>query len=196
MSLKVPCKHCGKEISLRKMPNGQFVPFDKWTNTQHRCQDLPPKTASKGNGSGKQQTATASNVSVGNLVMQVVSESPGIKASQIASTISKKHGVQVDRSEVNRWLYGDLKGRAYKNESHLWFPGSAPSSSQRTSPVTTINSTYNYHQGQGNSNESMTEVKSGLANRIQNPAPQQSSNKLLWAIIVLLAVVVLILLNK
>jgi hypothetical protein len=134
MSLKVPCKHCGKQISLRKMPNGQYVPFDKWTNTQHKCHDSQSKTLNKGNG-GAQQANVGGNGSVGDLVMQVVSESPGLKAKQIASTISRKYGVQVDKSEVNRWLYSDLKSKVYQNGSYEWFLWSAQSGSASHWPI-------------------------------------------------------------
>lgn len=194
MSVKVPCKFCGKEISLRKMPNGQFVPFDKWSNTQHRCQEPAPKAA-KSNVSSKQQTTPSSTISVGNLVLQVVSETTGLKASQIASSITKKHGIQVDRSEVNRWLYGDLKSRAFKNDSHQWFPGSAPSGTPQKPPPPAPTNTTSYGW-QSNPNDSLSEHKTGLAEKIQSPVPPQSSNKLLWAIIALLVVIVFVLMKK
>jgi len=177
MSLKVPCKYCGKEISLRKMPNGQFVPFDKGTNTQHRCQDQPTSSTTM-SGSAKLQVHVDAGTSVGDLVFRVVSESPGVKAKQIASTILRKYGVNVDRSEVNRWLYYDLKGKVYQNVSYQWFPGSAPPRSSST--------------GQSQPQGAFPDVGSSPA----GSGAQQGMNKLLWAIIVLLVILVLILLNK
>ncbi|KAF0218573.1 MAG: hypothetical protein FD174_2873 [Geobacteraceae bacterium] len=180
MSLKVPCKYCGKEISLRKMPNGQFVPFDKGTNTQHRCQDQQESSTTK-SGSAKPHVHVDAGTSVGDLVFRVVSESPGMKAKSIASTISKKYGVNVDRSEVNRWLYHDLKGKVYQNGSYQWFPGGAP---QRPSSA-----------GQSQPQGAPPEVRTGPTGTAGSGV-QQSSNKLLWAIIVLLVIVVLILLRR
>jgi hypothetical protein len=37
MSLKKSCENCGKKISLRKMPNGHWIPFDYYTKTVHDC---------------------------------------------------------------------------------------------------------------------------------------------------------------
>lgn len=37
MSIKRACNHCGNNISLRKMPNGQWVAFDFNTNSAHKC---------------------------------------------------------------------------------------------------------------------------------------------------------------
>jgi hypothetical protein len=187
MSLKVPCKYCGKEISLRKMPNGQFVPFDKWTNTQHRCQDQPPKSTGKSGGSAKPQAHVDAGASVGDLVLRVVSETPGLKAKSIASTISRKYGVSVDRSEVNRWLYHELKGKVYQNGSYQWFPGSAPQSVSIGSGAS-YGDAYGTNQPQGAPPEA-------------RPAPaasgaSQGANKLLWTIIILLVIVVLMLMRK
>jgi hypothetical protein len=81
MSLIVPCKYCGKEISLRRMPTGQFVPFDKGTNTQHHCQNQP--SSSKSGSKVKPQAHIDVGTNVGDMVFRVVSESPGIKAKQI-----------------------------------------------------------------------------------------------------------------
>ena len=185
MSLKVPCKHCGKEISLRKMPRGQYVPFDKWTNTQHRCQGQQAKATSKSDNNPKPRVHLDAGTSVGDLVLRVVSESPGLTAKNIASVILRKFGVNVDRSEINRWLYHDLKDKVYQNRSYQWFAGSVPS--QRPSSASV---------GSGSSSQGATPVaKSGPAGNLQSSA-RQSSNKLLWAIIVLLVIVVLILLNK
>lgn len=187
MSLKVPCKYCGKEISLRKMPNGQFVPFDMGTNVQHHCQDQPAKTSDKSSGSARPQAHVDAGASVGDLVLRVVSESPGLKAKNIASTISRKYGVSVDRSEVNRWLYQELKRKVYQDGSYQWFPGSAP---QRAGAVDT-GSRASYggtSQPQGAPPEARPAPVAGGASK--------GSNKLLWAIIVLLVIVVLILLNK
>lgn len=185
MSVRVPCKHCGREISLRKMPNGQYVPFDKWTRTQHRCQDPHANAPSKSGG----------NISVGDLVLRVVSEFPGSKAKHIASAVLRKYGVNVDRSEVNRWLYNDLKGKVYQNGSHEWFAGGAPSgsTSQRAGSGGTKDNSYKL--GQSQHQGAIPEVNTGMAGNLQSGA-KQGSNKLLWAIIVLLIVVVLILLNK
>jgi hypothetical protein len=185
----VPCKYCGKEISLRRMRGGQFVPFDKWTNTQHRCQDQPTKAAGKSDGGAKPQTYVGAGTSVGDLVFRVVSESPGMKAKSIASAISRKYGVNVDRSEVNRWLYHDLKGNVYQNGSYQWFAGSAP---RRASSAGAGNGSS--CGGQSQPQGTNPETKSGVGN-LQNGALQWS-NKLLWGIIVLLVVVVLILLRK
>jgi len=166
MSLKVPCKYCGKTISLRRMPNGHFVPFDKGTNTQHRCQEQPASSTTESDSDAKSHVDASA--SVGDLVFRIVSELPGMKARQIASTISKRYGVNVDRSEVNRWLYHDLRGKVYQNASYRWFPG-VPSLSS------------------AEENQPTRNTESGV---------QQSANKLLWAIIVLLVIVVLILLSK
>lgn len=185
MSLKVPCKYCGKEISLRKMPNGQFVPFDKGTNAQHRCQDQPAKTTDKSGGSAKTQPHVDAGASVGDLVFRVVSESPGLKAKNIASTISRKYGVNVDRSEVNRWLYHDLKGKVYQDGSYQWFPGSAPSRAGTGSGAYVGPS-------QPQDTPEARPVPTGRA----GGGAQQSTNKLLWAIIVLLVILVLVLLRK
>lgn len=106
------------------MPNGKYIPFDKGTNIQHRCQDSQSITL-KVNGVA-QETNIDGNVSIGNFIMQVVSESPGLKAKQIASIILRKYGVQVDRSEVNRWLYSDLKSKVYQDGAYQWFPGNTP----------------------------------------------------------------------
>ncbi|MBI2355276.1 MAG: hypothetical protein HYV06_09645 [Deltaproteobacteria bacterium] len=181
MSLKVPCKYCGKEISLRKMPNGQFVPFDKGTNAQHHCQDQPAKTTDKSGGTAKTQPHVDAGASVGDMVFRVVSESPGLKAKNIASTISRKYGVNVDRSEVNRWLYYDLKGKVYQDGSYQWFPGSAPSRV----------GTAGQGQSPGIPPESRTPPTGSAGSGVQ-----QSTNKLLWAIIVLLVILVLILMRK
>jgi hypothetical protein len=173
MSLIVPCKYCGKEISLRRMPTGQFVPFDKGTNTPHHCQNQP--SSSKSGSKVKPQTHIDVGTSVGDMVFRVVSESPGIKAKQIGSTILRKYGVNVDRSEVNRWLYHDLKGKVYQNGSYKWFPGNAP---QRASSA-----------------EAPPETKTGPAVNLPSGV-KGDSNKLLWAIIVLLIIIVLILLRS
>jgi len=37
MSVRKECDKCGQKISVRKMPNGRWVPFDYNTNTQHKC---------------------------------------------------------------------------------------------------------------------------------------------------------------
>lgn len=37
MAIKENCKMCGDEISIRKMPNGKWVPFDPVTNKPHQC---------------------------------------------------------------------------------------------------------------------------------------------------------------
>lgn len=175
MSLKVPCKHCGKTISLRKMPNGQFIPFDLGANTQHHCQDQPPKSADKSGAYAKPHVDTGT--SVGDLVLSVIQESPGMRARRIAATITRKYGVNVDHTEVNRWLYYDLKGKVYQNGSYQWFPGSESSGANPTVP-TRVNHPPN----------PPVEPAAGSGGR--------GSNKLLWAIIVLLVIVVLMLLRK
>lgn len=37
MAITEKCKVCGEEISIRKMPNGKWVPFDVITNKPHSC---------------------------------------------------------------------------------------------------------------------------------------------------------------
>lgn len=196
MSLKVPCKYCGKEISLRKMPSGQFVPFDKWTNSPHQCQNAQAKTANKSSGN-TQQTNASSSSSVGELVLRVITETPGLKAKSIASAISRKHGVEVDKSEVNRWLYSDLKKKVYQNGAYEWFPGKAPSgsSTNRTHAPGVSPESGSYYGRQFAPLEESHEVKTGLPGNM-HPSSQQGSNKLLWGIIALLVVIVMILLNK
>jgi hypothetical protein len=164
------------------MPNGQFVPFDKWTNTQHRCQEQPVKTKGKSGVSARPQSQVDAGTSVGDLVLRVVSESPGLKAKNIASTISRKYGVNADRSEVNRWLYYDLKGKVYQNGSYQWFPGSAPSR------VGTA--------GLGPASSGPQPEASPAPTVSAGSGAQQGTNKLLWAIIVLLVILVLVLMNK
>jgi hypothetical protein len=183
MSLKTPCKYCGKEISIRKMPNGKHIPFDKWTNTQHRC--LAPQDHGVKKSTGVRVESTQNydaNVSVGDLILQVISESPGIKAKLIASIISKKYGIQVDRSEVNRWLYRDLKNKVYQSSPYHWCVGGVDRSKYQ-------------NVAQNLRKDEISEHRTDMASYVQNNT-QTKTNMLLWIVIAALVIIVLILLNK
>ena len=53
------CRNCGKPISLRKMPNGKWIPFDRgYGSPQHNCKKRP---SSGGKGRSAKKTASASS---------------------------------------------------------------------------------------------------------------------------------------
>ncbi len=183
MSLRVPCKHCGRDISLRKMPNGQYVPFDKWTKNLHRCQESKVRAVSESAGlQAESSVKLDSTASVGDLILQIIEGSPGIKAKRIASLIVRKYGIKVDKSEVNRWLYRDLKNKVHQSSPHHWSTGSSDGSKYQDAM-------------QNQAKHEIPEHRPVLAVDIQN-STQTGTNRLLWIVIALLVVVVLILLKK
>lgn len=173
MSLKVPCKYCGKKISLRKMPHGHFVAFEIWTKTQHRCQQ--PHTQ-QNNIHAVSMNNIGGDTSIGDLIFRVISTTPGKKTRQIASLITRKYGIQVDRSEVNRWLYGDLKSKVYQNGFYRWFPESYERTEQNIA--------------------SQSKPENISAANIQGDNTKKASQKWLWIVIVILVLIIFVLLRS
>ncbi len=59
-------------------------------------------------------------MSLENKIIEVLSEGKPLKGREIASILSSKHGLNVDKAQVNSLLYGNLRGKAFQNKKYEW----------------------------------------------------------------------------
>lgn len=53
-------------------------------------------------------------------IIEVLSEGKPLKGREIASILAARHGLNVDKSEVNSTLYRNLRGKAEQNKNYQW----------------------------------------------------------------------------
>lgn len=65
-------------------------------------------------------------------IIEVLSEGKPLKGREIASILATKHGLTVEKSEINSLLYRNLRGKAEQNKNYQWSLKKTPSATQQS----------------------------------------------------------------
>jgi very-short-patch-repair endonuclease len=60
------------------------------------------------------------NLNIEDKIIEILGDGKSLKGREIASILSEKYGITVDKSEVNSLLYGKLHGKVEQNNAYQW----------------------------------------------------------------------------
>ena len=59
-------------------------------------------------------------------IISILTQESGLKAREITEIIKQEYNIKVEKKEVNRILYYQLKGKVYQDSNYRWSLGTLP----------------------------------------------------------------------